>query len=262
MIKLIATDMDGTWLNDHQGYDHDLFAKEFKLMKERDIKFVVASGNQFENLRTRFPQEADQIYFVAENGCLVAKGKQVLHVDALSKEDTQTLFKIAKNYNYPVVVAGLASAYVLKKDGQAYYQEMKKYFEKLMTVNDLSEIDDQIFKVSLTIPEDKLPAILDHVREEYPELNFVAGAADSLDMQEKGMNKAVGLQYLGKKLSISAKEMVTFGDSGNDVGMLEYAGKSFVTRYALPEAKRAADQIIGSSNDSAVQKEILKLLQD
>lgn len=261
MIKLIATDMDGTWLNDHQGYDHDLFKKEFAIMKERDIKFVIASGNQFENLRTRFPEEGDQLYYVAENGCLVAQGRQVLHVDALDEDEVKQLFQIASSYNYPVVVAGLASAYVLKKFGQDFYHEMKKYFEKLRTVNSFDEIDDQIFKVSLTIPEDKLPTILEHVRNSYPNFNFVAGAADSLDMQKKGMNKAVGLKYLGKKLGISAKEMVTFGDSGNDVGMLQYAGKSFVTQFALPEAKKAADQIIGSSNNSAVQKEILKLLQ-
>ncbi len=54
--------------------------------------------------------------------------------------------------------------------------------------------------------------------------------------------------------------MVAFGDSGNDVGMLKYAGRSFATGTALVEAKKAADQIIGSSNESAVQKEILKLL--
>lgn len=65
MIKLIATDMDGTWLNDHQDYDRELYQKELTLMQERDVKFVIASGNQFENLRTRFPKTADDLYYVA-----------------------------------------------------------------------------------------------------------------------------------------------------------------------------------------------------
>jgi sugar-phosphatase len=54
--------------------------------------------------------------------------------------------------------------------------------------------------------------------------------------------------------------MVAFGDSGNDVGMLKYAGRSYATATALKEAKMAADQIIGLSNESTVQKEILRLL--
>ena len=74
------------------------------------------------------------------------------------------------------------------------------------------------------------------------------------------MDKAVGLEYLGKKLKIKSSEMVTFGDSGNDVGMLKFAGTSFATATALPDAKKAANQIIGSSEESSVQKKILELL--
>lgn len=103
--------------------------------------------------------------------------------------------------------------------------------------------------------------ILRELKEKYPEVGFVSGAADSIDMQTKGMNKAVGLAYLSQKLGIKSSEMIAFGDSGNDVGMLKYVGRSFATATALPEAKQAAGQIIGSSNESAVQKEIAKLLE-
>ena len=99
-----------------------------------------------------------------------------------------------------------------------------------------------------------------HLKQKYPKIGFVSGAADSIDMQTKGMNKAVGLEYLSQKLGIKPSEMVAFGDSGNDVGMLKYAGRSYATATALKEAKMAADQIIGSSNESTVQKEILRLL--
>ena len=260
MIKLIATDMDGTWLNDDKDYDRELFKREFQEMHKRDIKFVVASGNQYANLMTRFPDVIDQIYFVAENGALVAQGKQILQVDALSDDLYQTLLKITDEYNYPAIVMGLVSAYVKKSNDPAYVQEMKKYVEHLEVVDSFDEIDDRIFKISLTVPEDKMPVVLEQLKQKYPEIGFVSGAADSIDMQTKGMNKAVGLEYLGKKLGIKPNEMVAFGDSGNDVGVLNYAGRSYATATALKEAKMAADQIIGSSNESAVQKEILRLL--
>lgn len=260
MIKLIASDMDGTWLNDEKDYDRALFLREFKIMQKQDVKFVVASGNQYVNLMTRFPEVLDKIYFIAENGALVAQGKQILHVESLSNDVYQTLLGITEKYPYPAMVMGLVSAYVKSSNSPAYIREMKKYVEHLQVVDSFDEIDDRIFKISLSVPEDVMPGLLQELQQNYPEIGFVSGAADSIDMQTKGMNKAVGLEYLGNKFNIKPQEMVAFGDSGNDVGMLKYVDRSFATSTALPEAKRAADQIIGSSNESAVQKEILKLL--
>ena len=34
MIKLIATDMDGTWLTDQKDYDKELFLREFAEMQK------------------------------------------------------------------------------------------------------------------------------------------------------------------------------------------------------------------------------------
>ena len=42
--------------------------------------------------------------------------------------------------------------------------------------------------------------------------------------------------------------------------MLEYVGLSYATSAALEGTRKIVDQVIGSSNDSAVQKEIIKLL--
>ncbi len=47
MIKLIATDMDGTFLTDDKTYDKPLFERLFDRFLEEDIKFVVASGNHY-----------------------------------------------------------------------------------------------------------------------------------------------------------------------------------------------------------------------
>ncbi|RMC46419.1 Cof-type HAD-IIB family hydrolase [Lactobacillus sp. ESL0230] len=260
MIKLIATDMDGTWLTDEKTYDHELFLREFELMKKRNIKFVVASGNQFENIYQRFPEVASQIYFVAENGALVAHGRQVMHTASISETDWQTLLEIINRFDEKVTVSGLASAYVLTKDGKAYAQELKKYYEKLTLVANFEDLADKIFKVTFDVSAAKLPTLIDLLRREYPQLGFVAGSATSIDMSTKGMNKAIGLDYLSQKFRINPREMIAFGDSGNDVGMFKYVGQSFATATALPIAKNTASRVIGSSNDSAVQKEIWQIL--
>ena len=45
--------MDGTFLDSHKQFDKE-FIDVFYQMKEKDIKFVVASGNQYYRLYQRF----------------------------------------------------------------------------------------------------------------------------------------------------------------------------------------------------------------
>ena len=67
-IKLIAVDMDGTFLSDQKTYNRERFMAQYRQMKEQGIRFVVASGNQYYQLISFFPELANEISFVAENG--------------------------------------------------------------------------------------------------------------------------------------------------------------------------------------------------
>lgn len=167
MIKLIATDMDGTWLNSDKKYDVDLFEKDIALMKKNNINFVIASGNQYDNLKTRFPNNVNDLYFVAENGALVAKGNQILAIEDLTIEEINEIQRACIKYKYPVVWAGLNSAYVLKSDGNELYQEMKKYYHKLQAVNSFDEIDDRLFKMSFVILHDNVLDLVTEMKEKF-----------------------------------------------------------------------------------------------
>lgn len=50
MTKLIAVDMDGTFLNDNKTYDKEKFTKIYQELERKNIKFTVASGNQYYQL--------------------------------------------------------------------------------------------------------------------------------------------------------------------------------------------------------------------
>ncbi|QNQ81268.1 Cof-type HAD-IIB family hydrolase [Lactobacillus sp. PV034] len=263
MIKLIATDMDGTWLNAEKTYNHELFQKDFKLMQEKNIKFVIASGNQYENLLAYFPENArKQMYFIAENGALVAEGNNILKIDSLSRDLYDLIIRICQTYPYPIIIAGIKSAYILKSAGSDFYNSMTRFYRKIKLIDNLNDIKDQIFKVSLVVPEDKMPKILHELERQYPQIGIVAGGYDSIDFSAPHVTKASGLEFLSKKLNIMSDEMVAFGDSGNDIAMLKYVGKSFVTNTGMTSTKKVADHIIGSSQDSSVQKEIIKLLEN
>ena len=83
-IKLIAVDMDGTFLSDAKTYNRQRFLAQYARMREQGIRFVVASGNQYYQLISFFPEVAHEIAFVAENGGWVvgyfaANSSQLVH---------------------------------------------------------------------------------------------------------------------------------------------------------------------------------------
>lgn len=54
MIKLIAVDMDGTFLRDDKSYDEEKFTRIYQKLEKKDIKFTIASGNQYYQIATFF----------------------------------------------------------------------------------------------------------------------------------------------------------------------------------------------------------------
>ena len=67
-IKIAAVDIDGTFVRSDYTYDVPRFKKILARMKEAGCSFVVASGNQYYQLRDLFPGYDDELSFVAENG--------------------------------------------------------------------------------------------------------------------------------------------------------------------------------------------------
>ncbi len=65
-IKLVAVDIDGTFVRSDYSYDVERFKRIWKKMKEVGCHFVVASGNQYYQLRNLFPGLDSEFVFVAE----------------------------------------------------------------------------------------------------------------------------------------------------------------------------------------------------
>ena len=116
MIKLIATDMDGTFLDSNKQFDPE-FIDIFYKLKEKGIKFVIASGNQYFRLYQKFLPLSEQMYFIAENGCFIAEGSRELYHNTLSVDCLKKIKNILKEYpQLPVIMCGRKGAYILEKD--------------------------------------------------------------------------------------------------------------------------------------------------
>ena len=86
MIKLIASDLDGTLIPEGtQTIDPDFWGELEKLL-EQGYLFYAASGRQYANMRRLFDGYADRMGFISENGAIVTEKEQVIFVDELPRK--------------------------------------------------------------------------------------------------------------------------------------------------------------------------------
>ena len=78
MIKLIASDVDGTLMQEGERVIPPSLFPLIRSMKEKGIHFAVCSGRQYANLRRLFAPVADDIGYICENGSLVVWQNEVI----------------------------------------------------------------------------------------------------------------------------------------------------------------------------------------
>ena len=149
-IKVIATDMDGTFLTNNKTYDKVLFNRLFDKFMADDIKFVVASGNQYRQIIQQFPEHKHQMTFVAENGGHIIENGRTLQEAFETEEAISALVNYIEKY-YPDTVINLAgkdSSYLPAATPKKVKDLLSYYLPVLTYVDNLHPIpDDHFFKV-------------------------------------------------------------------------------------------------------------------
>jgi len=255
-VKLIAVDMDGTFLDDQKKYNKAKFLSQYQQLKQQGIKFVVASGNQYYQLKSFFPEIASEIAFVAENGGYIVKEGQDLSVASLSAESVAKILEFIDNTpGLNTVICGKDSAYILASQPDAFYQKMQNYYHRLKKIESYQEIDDTIFKFATNIDDHHLANFMTSLDKALGHIiTPVSSGHGSADLIIPGRHKANGLRMLQEIWGIDDSEVVTFGDGGNDVEMLKQAGYGFAMANAMPAAKAAASYSTVSNNEEGVLK--------
>ena len=72
MIRLIASDIDGTLLHNGAAEIDPVIFEEIHRLKQKGILFCPASGRQYHSLRRLFAPAADELTYLCENGALNA----------------------------------------------------------------------------------------------------------------------------------------------------------------------------------------------
>ncbi|MEF9992358.1 MAG: HAD family hydrolase [Romboutsia sp.] len=256
MIKLIATDMDGTLL-DRDGNIPNDFVQVLKQLDEKKIKFVIASGRPYTNLRNIFESKVNNLQYICDNGAFVVDNKNTSIIDTIDKETVKEIIKESIDIpDIELILCAEKGAYHRYCD-EKFMNEINKYYVDKIEIENLLNVEDDIFKISicdLNNPISNSYTVLGPKFEE--ELNVVVSGKEWVDIMSKRVNKGVALEKIQKDLNISYEETMVFGDFYNDIEMLQKAYYSFVMENANEEMKQYGNFVAKSNHQNGVMEAI------
>ena len=251
--------MDGTLLNSKHELHPDFFPL-FSMLKKLGIEFAAASGRQYFNIRSRFPDIAGQMIFIAENGSYVVAHDEELFVQAMDPVITkEQLIRAKQLANVYPILCGKSRAYVDTTEPE-FIQQLELYYERYEVVNDITAVEnDDFLKIALCDMEGSERNSLQHFQHLQDVLQVKVSGQIWLDLSHKLANKGRALEVLQKKMGITKNETMAFGDFLNDIEMMEQSSFSFAMKNAHPRVKEVS-RFEAKSNDENGVLEILHQL--
>ncbi len=257
--RLVAMDCDRTLL-DRYGNICDINKKVIAKLKAKGVDFIIATGRN-DILAREYAEELELdapiigcnggtvtdysgegfIYVNAVNDAAVSRvidyfereglKFKMLTIDACYTNDEEAmrlgLSQIVKEYTH-----------VLKYELPYHFCESIKELRGIKNVLKVSFIDDDIEKRL------KVQADLQGIDG----LNVHAAGFNCVDIIAKGSTKGEALKAYAEKKGIDRERIIAFGDSENDISMIEYAGLGVAMINADEKLKSAADMITEFDN--------------
>lgn len=264
MIKLIASDIDGTLVEEGSAVLPDrLFAAIEELCK-RGITFAAASGRQYRGLRRLFEPVADRIVFISENGANVVSCGQEVYASVMDKNIVREMQAYVQTLPGCYMTMSTTGAMYSNGADDAEYRRLmlEGYHNDMVFSNCLNPDGLEVIKMSVYCESGIAPFVEQIEKKWGDRLNVAVAGKPWIDFINPGTDKGAALQLLQRQLGISRRETMAFGDNHNDVGMIRAAGESYAVETARTAVKEAAKYIAGGYESLGVVQVLEKLLRD
>ena len=254
--KLIATDMDGTLLDEEHAITKENIEAIIKVQREKGVKFVLASGRpSYAMLEYAKELQMDKYegYVLAFNGgeLIDMKTNEVIFHEGLEKKDIENVYKVSKEINVPMILYVGDTIYGTEATEGVMYEadQCKMKFQKFDSLEELEKkgIDKTTKCMIIGTPEEVLIAE-EHMNKVHGNDYFIAISKPIfLEIANKNVDKGKTLKKLGEIENIKPEEMIAVGDSANDKPLLKLVGMPVAVENAIPEIK-SISKFISTSN--------------
>ncbi len=262
-IKIILSDIDGTFLTND---------KRVTELTARAAKQILGKGLQLALVSARMPEAIypitdgiglRRIPVISYSGALVlTEDEKILYDKKMPLEDTKNILA--------AIDKGWQNISVNYYTGRKWY--VRKIDKRVQREIDITQATADIANFEELIKKNILPNKIlvmceppdcEEMERElgkiFDKLNVVRSAPHLLEIMDKSVSKATGIEILLKHYGFSIEEAVAFGDNYNDVEMLEYIPQSVAMKNAPEKIQKIASTVTDSNEDSGIYKYLVKI---
>ncbi len=285
MIKLIASDMDGTLLND----DHMISEENLKAIRkaqEMGRHFTIVTGRDYDAVKS-YLKECN-----LKCECILSNGAEYRDVNGniiesvyMNKKSVKIAFDILSEAGLCIQLMTNNGSYITNKESDKKAiidrfklfnptmteEEVEKFVVKFHKERGMKEIDNiyeilesdvEVLKIVTFDNDEKLIAELkEKLRENTSDLAVASTFSNDIEISDIKAQKGLILAKTIKKMGLDKSEVIVLGDSFNDYSMFTEFENSYAMENAIPEIKEIAKYITDTNNNDGVAKAIYKALE-
>ncbi len=270
--RMVCIDLDGTLLN--KKCQISVRTRE-SLRKAHDIgvEIVICTGRSY----------LDAIHFsddlgvgspvIASNGALIVEKEhgRTLYESVIGKEMMGEITRVLDRRDVRpflhtrwFAICGVQARVMLTVGRLAgvfnHHMKTKTVLRKKSWPKMIERYLDHIVKCEIINKDTDLVDEIRRELEKIPGLEVTGSSKNIAEMTVSGISKGSGVAFLAKRLGIAREEIMTIGDSGNDIKMIQYAGLGVAMANADPQVKTEADYITASNNEDGIAEVIEKFI--
>ncbi|MDU4884459.1 Cof-type HAD-IIB family hydrolase [uncultured Clostridium sp.] len=285
MIKLIASDMDGTLLNDNHMISEENL-KAIRKAQEMGRHFTIVTGRDYGAVKS-YLEECN-----LKCECILSNGAEYRDVNGniiesvyMNKESVKIAFDILSEAGLCIQLMTNNGSYITNKESDKKAiidrfklfnptmteEEVKNFVAKFHKERGMKEIDNiyeilesniEVLKIVTFDNDEKLIAELkEKLRENASDLAVASTFSNDIEISDIEAQKGLILAKTIKKMGIDKSEVIVLGDSFNDYSMFTEFENSYAMENAIPEIKEIAKYITDTNNNDGVAKAIYKALE-
>ncbi|QCX25227.1 Cof-type HAD-IIB family hydrolase [Companilactobacillus futsaii] len=287
MIKLIASDMDGTLLNEKMEVS-DRNIQAIKDAQKAGIEFLIATGRGLSEAKPFLRNQVHPGYITLNGAEVFDSDEKLISSNPISTESQNKVVDYFHKYNvyFEVVtdkgifsndrearVNNLANLLVKLNPGTSFKQALRDTQErvKMMPMNFVDNYEhifnDKSFKIMKLIGFNEhqhkvLAPMKKEITKNIKDVVVTSSSPNNVEVNSVNAQKGIALLQYAKKRNISADEIMAIGDNLNDYSMIKDAGVGVAMKNAIPVIKEIAQIETDNNVNDGVAQIIEKTIED
>ncbi len=260
MYKLLALDLDDTLLSEDLTIPQKTVDK-ISTLHQKGIGVTLATGRMFTSARIYALQLGLTLPLVTYNGAVVRAAASDIAFFAHLIEPSQIRMVIAccKEHHWYMQLYNEDRIVVENITAETRIDPDLKNASTLAVGDFLTADIKPSPKIMIVEKPENIGSVYDILRHTIGDALYITGSKPYLlELMPQNVSKAKALAELSEKLGINRSEVITVGDSSNDLEMVKWAGLGIAVGNASKNLKEAADYITTSNRSQAIDEIIDK----